>query len=113
MLKNKIDDLIKKNGIKVKDFCKKIGISTAGLYDIYERNDTKLSILIKMSEILKVPVNYFIEENSNQINLLEDKNISNLEQKHKVVIQIELPEDKGDKIIKMVMGQDFLKILNK
>ena len=53
VLRNRVEMLMKREGFKTKgDFCEKIGISRLSLRRILDRNDCKLSILIKMCDAL-------------------------------------------------------------
>ncbi len=61
-LEKKIKQILLTKKIKVKDFCFDIEMSKQNLYNIYERNSAESKYLIKMSEVLQVPVSYFFEE---------------------------------------------------
>ena len=59
-LKDKIQKIINRDGITIDTLHQKLDISKAGLYNIMNNNDCKLSTLFLMSKVLKVPIEYFV-----------------------------------------------------
>lgn len=59
-LKDKIQKIINRDGITIDLVHQKLDISKAGLYNIMNNNDCKLSTLFLMAKVLKVPIEYFV-----------------------------------------------------
>jgi len=64
----KIRGLQKNKNITQKELSEKIGISVKGLQKALANKDFKVSILIKIAEVLGVPVSYFFEGGENNTN---------------------------------------------
>ena len=58
----KINDLRKIKQISQRELSTKVGLSLTGLQKALEKNDFKTSTLVKIAEVLGVPVGYFFEE---------------------------------------------------
>ena len=65
-IRKKIEKLLIEKRISKRDFIEKIGMSNAGYYHMYENNSMKVSVLLKIAEVLETPV----------INLLINSQIS-------------------------------------
>lgn len=98
-----IEEFKTKNGIKDKDIFPQIGISANAYYTMLKTNSIKATTLEKLANVLGVSVLYFFES----------EKISDQSKKPKVFLAFELSGDQEDKVIKMVMGQDFINLLRK
>ena len=105
----KIKDLIRKKGITISICAKDLGMTAGGLQKIIRTNRTKQDTLEQIASYFKVPVSYFSDENET---FITNSNDLTLLKKPKVIIQIELSEEQETKVLKMVLGKDFLKFLN-
>ena len=62
LLGEKIKAAIKNRGADAAEVAEYAGISVASLYRIYNKNSCEVKYLTKISEFLKLPVMYFLEE---------------------------------------------------
>lgn len=58
----KIKGVFEKRNLSIVDFAKSLNMSTTGVYDIFKRDHINTANLIKISEILDVPISYFFTE---------------------------------------------------
>lgn len=58
----RIIDLIKEKGLSLRFVSEKIGLSSAGLNKTLKDKSLRVSILLKLSEFLEVPVTYFFQD---------------------------------------------------
>lgn len=59
-IKNKIEKALIEKEISKKDFLLNIGMSAAGYWQMLESNSMKVTTLLKISEVLKLPVSYLL-----------------------------------------------------
>lgn len=62
MIAKKITKLLEQKKISQKEFCDKINLTPNGLRLGLKKNDFKLSTLLKIAEVLNVPIGYFLDE---------------------------------------------------
>lgn len=74
-LERKIDDLIKKKGVRKSDFLLEIGMSNSGFNDTLKNGSIKVSILEKIAKYFSVPITYFFEDEG-EYKLAPDKDTS-------------------------------------
>ena len=55
-IRKKIEKILIEKGISKRDFIDKIGMSNAGYYHMYENNSMKVSVLLRIAEVLETPV---------------------------------------------------------
>ena len=109
---SKIRDLAREKNFTLKKIAKDLKLTENGLNRIIKLNRTKQDTLERLAKYFNVPITYFNEDY--QINPTNQTiNSVIISSKPKVIIQIELSENDGQKILKMVMGQDFINMLNK
>ncbi|MGM9805162.1 MAG: XRE family transcriptional regulator [Candidatus Aphodosoma sp.] len=63
-----IKPLLKARGIKVRDFCERLGITEQGFAKILRQNSTKIETLEQIAEQLDVPVSTFFADDAVQVN---------------------------------------------
>lgn len=74
LLGEKIKVAIKNRGADAAEVADHAGISVASLYRIYNKNSCEVKYLTKIAEFLKLPVMYFLDENTdNMVN--EDQEV--------------------------------------
>jgi transcriptional regulator with XRE-family HTH domain len=61
-LEKKIKNLLDKKHIRVREFCREIGMTTGNLYKIYERNSIDTKYLKVIAQKYEVPESYFVVE---------------------------------------------------
>lgn len=62
---DKIRNILRVKSITVKEFCKKIGITENGFSKAIKNNSLRVETIIKISEVLDVPVSYFFTDSEN------------------------------------------------
>lgn len=69
-----IDDKVKKlaklREISMRKLCQRIEMTENGLAAAFKNNTLKVETLVKISQVLGVPVSYFFDETSSNINLV-------------------------------------------
>lgn len=106
----KIRILANEHKISIRELSNKIGITEQGLQKIMRENSTKTETLEKISKIFEVPMSYFLDEN------LEDckQKVSTARKTYEIIIQLKVTDEEKEKeILKMVFGNEFIKLLNK
>ena len=63
-LQKRIQDTMKRNGLKMKDLCAFVGITDAGMRKIYARNSCEVDLLYKIAEFLQVPTYQLLEDST-------------------------------------------------
>lgn len=63
-LQKRIQDTMKRNGLKMKDLCASVGITDAGMRKIYARNSCEVDLLYKIAEFLQVPTYQLLEDST-------------------------------------------------
>jgi transcriptional regulator with XRE-family HTH domain len=58
----KIKTELENRGITVKDFCRDIGITEQGFYQMFRNRSMKVDVLERISDELQVPVAYWFDE---------------------------------------------------
>lgn len=96
-----IENATTKTGITKKEIQEKLGMSNNGFYTMLRTNSIKAVELEKLAAILNLPINSFFE------------NDQPLNDQPKVFLAFELSHDQEDKVLKMVMGKDFINLLKK
>lgn len=124
-LKNKIEKILKKKRLTVREFCKEINITTAGLYGIYERNTIDTKYLDKIESVFNIPKMYFFTKNDTFFSSKEyevkikssevkEKNVkygvkkaydNNIEKLTKEIVLLRQNLEDKEKIIKMLEKQ--------
>ena len=107
MIHNKLEILLKEKKLTQKDVSEKSGLSVMAISAIMGGGDLKVSNLIKIANAIGVPVNYFFDESTP----IPISPIEKHKSKTKVIVQIELDDEKETKVLKMVMGKEFIKLL--
>lgn len=64
-ISKKISDLMKEKSITQKEISEKINMSITGFQKALNNNDFKTSVLIKIADVLGVPIGYFFDNESN------------------------------------------------
>ena len=64
MLGQKLQNAIKSAGVTAAEAASHIGVSEANLYKLYKKSSFEVSYLLKAAEFLKLPVSYFLGEES-------------------------------------------------
>ncbi len=59
---DKVRSLLRSQHRKLGTLCQHVGMTTAGMHRVFERDSCKINVLIKMSEFFNVPVSYFLPE---------------------------------------------------
>lgn len=62
MISNKIKSLLKEKGLRIEDLANNIGYSRMGLTTALKSDDFKVSTLMKIAEVLNVPVSCFFDD---------------------------------------------------
>ena len=110
----KIRVLAKEKNVKIKDLAKHLKLGEHAIQSMIRNNSTKKSTLEQISKYFNVNVDYFLTNTvQNVSSVISVSNNDVLSSKPKVIIQIELSEEDGNKVLKMVMGKDFTNLLNK
>jgi signal transduction histidine kinase len=74
-IKQKINRLLLDKGIKKQDFLDNLAISTSTYYDMIKKNNLTVDLILKMSEMLEVPVTYFLSESNNMESVPEEREL--------------------------------------
>lgn len=107
---SKIRTLAEKQKISIRNLSKEIGITEQGLQKIMRENSTKTETLEKICKILNVSMSYFLDENTDEYK----PNVSTIFKNYEITIQLKVTsEEKEKEILKMVFGNEFIKLLNK
>lgn len=83
MLGHKLQNAIKSAGMSTAEAAAYIGVSEANLYKLYKKSSFEVAYLIKASELLSLPVSYFLDDESPIVN----SQIDNLTQAGSTVTQ--------------------------
>ena len=81
-----IRNLIEQKGFTLKFFCEKIGMTRQGFEPAILKGTVSANVLIKMSEILEVPVSHFFDEVEP---VLEPKDAEILDLQRKYIASLE------------------------
>lgn len=84
---------------------KKIGLSRGAIYKMINENSTKIETLEKIAETLGVPITVFFDNTKSK----QKTTNSNVK---RTFLAFEIDKENENKIIKMVMGSDFVKLIN-
>ncbi|MGB4655415.1 MAG: helix-turn-helix transcriptional regulator [Bacteroidales bacterium] len=99
---NKIRHIAKDKKITMRKLASESGVSEPGLYQIMRNNSTTLDTLAKISEVLDVDIRVFFETEEET----EQRKAGN-----KIFLAFEIDKQNEDKIVKLVMGKDFIKLI--
>ena len=74
-LRLKIDMILLEKRIKKKDFLNLLDMSVSSYYDAIKKNNISVELIIKIADVLKVPVSYFVENSNIKEEITESDNI--------------------------------------
>ena len=74
-LRLKIDMILLEKRIKKKDFFNLLDMSVSSYYDAIKKNNISVELIIKIADVLKVPVSYFVENSNIKEEITESDNI--------------------------------------
>ena len=72
---NKIRKLIDDRNLTVKKFAEKIGVSEPGIHNILRSHDMKVSTLQKIADFFEVPITYFFDDDTDDIDARKNQAI--------------------------------------
>ena len=99
-----VKQLCENKKISLKDLALKIDMSYQNLYKCFKKGSMDTKDLEKIAEIFGISAGYFFDETTINASIQKKKN--------KVFLAFELDEDQEEKVIKMVMGKEFLKLIS-
>lgn len=73
MIYKKIKDLASDKNMTLEKLSHKIDMSTGGFHEMVKKDSLKVRTLIKISQVLGVPMTYWFEENEDKISMIKDK----------------------------------------
>lgn len=77
LISNKIKNLIEQSRIQQKELAERIGMTPNGLRNALELDDFRVSTLEKFSEIFKVPITYWFQDQEGNFFLNNEGNLVN------------------------------------
>ncbi|MPM94512.1 hypothetical protein SDC9_141658 [bioreactor metagenome] len=77
LISNKIRNLIEQSRIQQKELAERIGMTPNGLRNALELDDFRVSTLEKFSEIFKVPITYWFQDQEGNFFLNNEGNLVN------------------------------------
>ncbi|GIZ15049.1 hypothetical protein [Capnocytophaga catalasegens] len=89
------------------EFAKRWGKSPQNVYDLYKRKSIDVKTLLEISKVLSYN---FFEDLQQQLPFYKKKD--DVKEPIKATLQIELSQDKKDQVLRIVFGDNNLKILN-
>ena len=98
---NKIRQKCDERKITQKELASRLGITPHGLNKMLSNNEVKATLLDKIADILEVQAGYFFDSGGN----------NNVYDNPKVFLAFELNEEQKDKVIKLVVGKEFINFL--
>lgn len=99
--------LLAERHLSVPKLAERIGMSKQNLYPMIKNNDMHISTLQKICDVLEVPVSYFFDDKYAIV-------ITEAKRNKKVVVQIELEDGIDEsKVLKLIMGKEFVELLKK
>lgn len=98
----RIKTIAKENKITLRDLATKTGITEQALHQLIRRNSTATDTLSKIANILEVDIKVFFESETET-----KQRISG----NKVFLAFEIDKENEDKVVKMIMGKDFIKLI--
>ena len=99
--------VVKEKFKKDSDFAEKWGKSRQAVYDLYKRETIDVNTLLEISKVLSYD---FFELYQQQLPFYKKKD--DVKEPIKATLQIELSQDKKDQVLRIVFGDNNLKILN-
>lgn len=108
---NIINSLVEKNNITIDQLAEQIGLKRGAIYKMISENSTKIETLEKIAAALNVPTGIFFDDwpGNNDIN---SENISLKVKRPKIFLAVELDETLEEKVLKMSIGKEFLKMMS-
>ncbi|MDD3739401.1 MAG: helix-turn-helix transcriptional regulator [Lentimicrobiaceae bacterium] len=99
---NKIREIAKEKKITMRKLAFESGVSEPGLYQLIRNNSTTLDTLAKIAEVLDVDIRIFFET---------EEETKQRKAGNKIFLAFEIDKEHENKIVKMVMGKDFIKLI--
>lgn len=104
-----IKSVVREKFKKDSDFAEKWGKSRQAVYDLYKRETIDVNTLLEISKVLSYD---FFELYQQQLPFYKKKESTEEKEPIKATLQIELSQDKKDQVLRIVFGDNNLKILN-
>lgn len=110
----KIKEIFEESGLSVSEVARRVKTSRQNIYTIFERRSTDTELLQRVGEALKYD---FFQHYSNPSSPKTEEDAPDTskkaENKRRVVLQIEVDEDKQNDILKLVLGEEGFEALKK
>jgi len=104
----KIKEMSRQRGISRRQLCKKIGMTENGLSNSLKSGKIKIDVLIKIADILEVPMEYFFPNPSSE----REKRIYELEKIVNSSVPIDALQELEEEILKNIIKGKGLIYLN-
>ncbi|NVO11693.1 MAG: helix-turn-helix transcriptional regulator [Bacteroidales bacterium] len=109
---NKIKELAESRKVTIKDLAIRVGYTEAGLHKAIRNKSIKVDSLENIAQILGVPISSFFDETFVQSPAKAE--LKSSEKKYQITIQLKVDDEiKEKEILKMVFGNEFIKLINK
>ncbi len=104
-----ISDLAEKKNITIDQIASAVGLKRGAIYKLISENSTKIETLEKIAAFLQVPTGIFFDDWQNNT---ESEQSAKKVKRPKVFLAVELDETLEEKVLKMSIGKEFLKMMS-
>lgn len=108
-LKENIQKRLKELGKTMKELVIEIDMTEPGLYKMFSNGSMKIKTLIKISEVLQVPIDYFFKTNQSAVNKkyqsLEDETGVYQNTADRIIEKLDIIKEQNQTIINLIKNK--------